>query len=117
MSWQTHDRNTDHHGTEPAEVMVLSEQIPYLYTYPDEVPVYAYADELLPYSYGDEGDTVAEVLSNIATIIGPSVPSLGLLPRYDAPPHVGLEEEGESYYDLTDHKSYTWDGTEWQAWW
>ena len=29
----------------------------------------------------------------------------------------GAPAEGDSYYDTATHKSYTWDGSTWQAWW
>jgi hypothetical protein len=48
---------------------------------------------------------------------GIAEPGMGMLPRYSSAPHSGVEVEGEAYYDLTTHKSYTWDGSTWQAHW
>jgi hypothetical protein len=115
--WNTHDRDTDHHGTQDDTTVVLSSAVYYLYAYGDDSYIYGYGDNLLPYAYGEEGDTLHEALVNVATIIGPSVPSLGLLPRYASEPHAGLEVEGESYYDTTLHKARTWNGSAWQDWW
>jgi hypothetical protein len=44
-----------------------------------------------------------------------SRPSMGRLRQYSAAP--GSPSEGDSYYDLTLHKSRTYDGTTWQNWW
>jgi hypothetical protein len=46
-----------------------------------------------------------------------ALPLLGMLPQYSAAPHSGTETEGESYYNTTTHKSYTWDGSAWQPHW
>jgi hypothetical protein len=53
---------------------------------------------------------------SIATATASSrVPAMGRLRQYSAAP--GSPSEGDSYYDLTLHKSRTYDGTTWQNWW
>lgn len=96
-AWQTHDRDTDHHGTQDDTTVTIS------------------AD--LPYAYGDDGDTLHAVLAAISDSLGSAVPRIGLLPQFASAPHVGTETEGESYYDTTIHKGRTWNGSEWKDWW
>jgi hypothetical protein len=44
---------------------------------------------------------------------GVAIPSLGMLPKYSAAPHSGVEIEGEMYYDTTLHKPRCWNGSSW----
>lgn len=62
----------------------------------------------------NDGDTGHRTRFETADGLGTATPSWGALPKYAAAPHVGVEEEGESYYDTVLHKSRTWDGTVWQ---
>jgi hypothetical protein len=50
MTWTTHDRETDHHGTERDSVVTI--------------------DGDLPYSYGDDGTLLHAALSAIADTLG-----------------------------------------------
>ncbi len=52
---------------------------------------------------------------HVAADGGVAIPSLGMLPQYNAAPATPVE--GQSYYDTTTHHAYTWDGAAWQAWW
>jgi hypothetical protein len=46
---------------------------------------------------------------------GVAIMALGMLPQYTSAP--SSPTEGQSYYDLTLHKSRTWDGSAWQNHW
>jgi hypothetical protein len=96
MSRTTHDRIRDHDGLDLDTNVALDGALS------------------APASTAD-GDTVHQALTDLNGVIA-GLP-LGKLPQYASAPHSGTETEGESYYDTTAHKTYTWDGTTWQGHW